>query len=138
MSNELRDEALAFVRGNPIGHLATIDGDVPWLRVMRAVRIDDDLGLWFVCRASSNKVRQVAANANVEISFWEGGRDLVVSGTAQKVDDAATKQAMWSDDWGRYFDAGKDDPEYCLLRVAPTKALYRDVEQTGFKPQSVL
>lgn len=138
MSSELMQEAVAFARAHPVCHLATVEGDAPRLRVMHAARIDDDLVIWFACGASSNKVRHIQANPEVEVAFWESPQDLVVSGTGEVVTDAETKHALWSDDWQRFFPQGKDDPGYCLLRITPTEALYRHMEHTGFMPQSLL
>lgn len=138
MSDDLKQEAATFARAHPASILATVDGDAPWMRVMHAVKIEDNLTIWFACGASSNKVRQTRANPKVEVAFWESPRDLVVSGTAEIVADAETRHAMWQEEWQQYFPEGKDDPEYCLLRITPTQALYRDVEQTGFMPNSVL
>ena len=138
MSEELLREAVAFARAYPTCHLATVDGDAPWMRAMHAARIEDDLTIWFACGASSNKVRQIRANPNVEVAFWDAGKDLVVSGTADVVTDTETKHAMWDDEWERYFEQGNDDPEYCLLRIEPTRALYRDLERHAFMPQSLL
>ena len=40
--------------------------------------------------------------------------------------------------WPLWSDRVKDDPEYCLLKIAAAKALYRDLEQHGFVPQPLL
>ena len=92
----------------------------------------------FACGASSNKVRQIQANAHVEVAFWESPGDLVVSGAAEVVENPGIKGEMWQDEWERYFPHGRDDPEYCLLKITPTKALYRDLEQHAFMPQQIL
>ena len=138
MSEELLREAVAFARANPVCHLATVEGDAPRLRVMQAARIDDDLMIWFACGASSSKVRQIEANPHVQVAFWASPQDLVVSGTAEIVEDVATKHELWEADWRRFFAKGKDDPDYCLLRVAPPEALYRHMEHTGLMPESLL
>ena len=138
MSEGLKTEAAAFAREHATAHLATVEGDAPVVRVMHAFRVDDGLTVWFACGASSNKVRQIEANPNVSVSFWESGQDLVISGTAEIVDDADTKAGVWQDDWTRFFPGGKDDPEYCVLKVTAAKALYRDLERHGFEPQSLL
>ena len=138
MSEELMQEAVAFARANPVCLLATVEGEAPRVRVMHAARIDDHLTTWFACGASSSKVRQIEANPHVQVAFWASPQDLIVSGTAEIVEDVATKHELWEADWQRFFPKGKDDPEYCLLRIAPSEALYRHMEHTGFMPESLL
>jgi len=138
MSDSLRKEAAAFAREYATAHLATVDGNAPVVRVMHAFRVDDDLTVWFACGTSSNKVRQIRANPNASASFWESGQDLVISGTAEVMDDADTKTAMWQADWTRFFPDGPADPEYCILKITATAALYRDLERHGFEAQSLL
>jgi len=138
MSEELNKEAVEFARAHPTSHLATVEGNAPVVRAMHAFRIDDDLTVWFACGASSNKVRQIRANPNAAVSFYESGQDLVVSGAAEIVADAETKAAVWQDDWKQFFPQGKDDPEYCVLKVRATKALYRNMEKHGHEAQQLL
>jgi general stress protein 26 len=138
MSEATKRDAIEFARALGTSHLATVEGDAPIVRVMHAFRVDDDLSIWYACGASSNKVRQIRANPNVAVSFYEAAQDLVVSGTAQIVKDAETKAEVWQDDWQRFFPQGKDDPEYCVLRITATKALYRNAEKHGFESQEVL
>jgi general stress protein 26 len=134
----MRTEAAEFARTLAISHLATVEGDAPVVRVMHAFRVDDDLSVWYACGASSNKVRQIRANPRVAVSFWQEKKDLVLSGTAQIVEDPQVKADMWEEGWERHFPKGKEDPEYCLLKITASQALYRDLDQHGFTAQGLL
>ena len=59
-------------------------------------------------------------------------------GTAEVVQDEQTKAEMWEDEWQQFFTKGKDDPEYCLLKVSAETVEYRDQEKTGFESTKVL
>lgn len=122
--DEVRRSALAFLRANPLTHVATVDGAVPQVRVMHTARIDDDFTLWYCTFASSDKVRQLQRNPAVALSLCSSGQDLRLSGTAEILRDAATRHGLWQPQWQRYFPQGPDDPEYVVLRVAISSVIF--------------
>ena len=72
------------------------------------------------------------------VSFWQEKKDLALSGTAEVVEDPEVKAEMWEEGWERHFPEGNEDPEYCLLKITASQALYRDLEQHGFTAQALL
>jgi uncharacterized pyridoxamine 5'-phosphate oxidase family protein len=42
VTSDLRREAIEFARKHPNSHLATVQNNKPYVRVMQCVRIDDD------------------------------------------------------------------------------------------------
>ncbi|MHC4718826.1 MAG: pyridoxamine 5'-phosphate oxidase family protein [Planctomycetota bacterium] len=138
MSEELKSKALGFIRAHRAVHLATVDDGHPRVRVMEAFRTDDDFTIWFAAGKSSNKVRQIGQCPNVGVSSYADEKDLEVYGTAEVLDDEATRHEMWHEEWKRWFPGGQDDPEYCLIKVTAAKAEYRDLKETGHKARQVL
>jgi general stress protein 26 len=124
MDAELHQAALAFLRANPLTHVATVDGDLPQVRVMHVARADDDFTLWYCTFAKSNKVRQLALNPAVSISACDGGRDLRLAGSAQILRDAAVRHALWQPQWLNYFPLGPDDPQYVVMRVSVSNVIF--------------
>lgn len=138
MSGDVKTEAMAFVRANPVGHLATVEDDAPYTRVMHAARVDDDFSIWYCCGASSNKVRQIRKCPRVCLTFWQAPADLRVLGSAEVLTDQQNRHEMWQDEWQRFFPKGRDDPEYCLIKVTPEVVEYRDTNKHGFNTQKVV
>ncbi|KPK82965.1 MAG: hypothetical protein AMJ81_08720 [Phycisphaerae bacterium SM23_33] len=138
MSSDVRSEAIEFVRDHPTSHLATVEDNAPYTRIMQVFQVDDDFCIWYVSGASSNKVRQIRKCPKVCVSIWESGRDARVLGSAQVLTDERTRRQMWREEWKRFFPKGRDDPEYCLLKVTPETVEYRDVNKHGFTTQKVV
>ena len=128
MSGNARENALAFIRNNPMSYMATVDGSQAWNRAMCTVKAEEDFTLWYVSMASSNKVRQIKANGSVCVTVWEGSKTARVFGTAELVADEAKKQELWDDNWERYFKGGKTDPECAIIKVTATRVEYQDVD----------
>jgi len=138
MAEEMKSKALGFIRENPIVYLATLDGDHPRLRVMAVAKVEDDFTVWFACGRSSAKIKQIEQCPNVALSAYAEEHDLVVEGRAEAVTDKEALRRMWDDEWKRYFPGGPEDPEYCLIKVTPASAHYRELKTTGFEAEDVL
>ncbi len=124
MEDDLRQAALAFLRQNPLTHVATVDAGAPRVRVMHAAQVDDDFTLWYCTFAKSGKVRQLALNPAVGLSLCDGEKDLRLTGTAVVLRDAAVRHALWRPEWLRYFPQGPDDPEYVVLKVSVERVIF--------------
>jgi general stress protein 26 len=127
-----------FVRSKPASHLATVDGDRPALRVMYCSRIDENLTIWFATSAASNKVRQIKANHEVVVKFYDDGKLFKAIGTADVMEDQRSKDELWEEDWTRYWPAGKEDPDYCLLKIRPREASYLDMHVDPLKTHKLI
>lgn len=138
MEHELKSTALDFIRENPVCHMATVEDRQPFSRVMWTVRAEDDFTLWYTSAASSQKMRQLETNPAVCLTVYDRGRDARVFGRASLVDDRATKDRLWKDEWKVYFPGGKEDPEYTLVRVDPERVEYRDLKRLGMKTATVV
>lgn len=111
-------QVMQFFREHPSTFLATAAGDQPWVRAMWVARIEDDGTLWYATGLTSDKVAQIRQNPRVCVAGGEGMTGARLVGRAEIVTDAATKAALWEDSWSNYF-AGKDDPDYTLIRITP-------------------
>ncbi|MEN3010680.1 MAG: pyridoxamine 5'-phosphate oxidase family protein [Candidatus Bipolaricaulaceae bacterium] len=59
--------------------------------------------------------------------MWEGSAYAQLFGTAQIVEDKATKEEFWDKEWEEYWE-GPEDPDYVLLYEEVHKAEYYLVE----------
>ncbi len=100
-------------------------------------RLDDD-GVWFFMSRSSDPVRDLAHDANVNVAYADPDRDAYVSlsGTARVVDDPERRRALWSKMNEAWFPNGPDDPDVALVRVEIASAELWDVRES--KPSQLL
>lgn len=83
--------------------------------------------LWFATGTSSPKVAQLQADPRVDIQFQVAPPDFVhvmVRGHAEIVTGPAEKERVWDVidyDLSAFWKDGPGDPEYTLVRVAPSR-----------------
>lgn len=85
-----REEILEFIEANPVGWIATVEGDLPHVRALRAFRARAD-GPLFQISEPKDVYRQLAENPNVEVCFNDQAQDIQVrvSGKVRFVEDDA-------------------------------------------------
>lgn len=88
------------------------------------VRFDGDV--WFFAEADSPKVRNVRANANVNVGYAGSSSWVSLSGTAEIVRDPAKNEELWNAFAGVWFPDGPTDPNVVLIRVHAESAEYWD------------
>ena len=82
--------------------------------------------LYFATSLESGKVRELEANAGVNLVLQDGRRFVSLTGYARIVRDRALIDRLWSEPWKVWFPEGKDDPSLCLLVIEPSEATYWD------------
>ncbi len=99
---------IEYLKGFPIAHLATIDGNQPRVRAMALILHDGDL--WISTTSSWNKVNQIKQNNRIELSIGIQG-------------DRGTGAARVT---GRAIDIGNRDLRHTLSEVIPWFNQYWD------------
>ena len=46
---------------------------------------------------------------------------LMLTGRIEVVEDQALKSALWQEGWERYYAGGREDPDYTILRLRPSR-----------------
>lgn len=83
--------------------------------------------LWFATDPRSPKAAQLRATPAVDLQWQTGEPDFVhvlARGTAEFVDDAATREHVWNHldyDLGAFWQGGPSDPTYVPVRIRPTR-----------------
>ena len=119
-------------------YLATVDGDQPRARPVTAM-VEDDMSIWVATFSTSRKVKQLAKNPNVCLSFVEhpdGDRAAVVLGQAVAETSPEQRRRVWKlspSDLTGYFPGGPGSEEYCLLRIVPRQIEWRESWESGNK-----
>jgi general stress protein 26 len=112
-------------------------------RAMATQKRADGADLWFVTTDGTQKLRDLAADAHVNLSYYKDRtREWVsVSGTAVVTRDRAKVHELYAADWKAWFpDEGdprhgtKDDPRMVLIGVNVHAAVFLEVN----KPQPVV
>lgn len=114
--------------------LATFDGTRPRVRPMTLIYLDR--GFWMVTSTSSNKVRQIRRNPDVEFTyqFSENDEDCGIRmlGKAEIIEAQDTRTSIakrlgfFNDYW-----SGPENPDYTLLEILPDELQY--VSPSGMK-----
>jgi pyridoxamine 5'-phosphate oxidase len=88
-------EILAFLNANPDCFFATVEGNKPRVRAIGIVKADED-GIIFEVGAFKDVYKQLSANPNVELCFFNAkdGVQVRVSGTVVPVDDRKLKDEI--------------------------------------------
>ncbi len=90
-----------------------------------------DGSLWFFMSRTSESVRDIANDSQVNVAYADVSADsyVSVSGTAAVVDDLAKKRQLWSKMAEAWFPGGAEDPDLALVQVKITHADYWDVKE---------
>ncbi|MEN3010140.1 MAG: pyridoxamine 5'-phosphate oxidase family protein [Candidatus Bipolaricaulaceae bacterium] len=126
---EAEEKLWEIVEESEIALLITQAEGYPRVRPMTLLAYEEEGGVWFATSKSSRKVEEIGKNPQVTVCFLdlEGGAYAQLFGTAQIVEDKATKEEFWDKEWEEYWE-GPEDPDYVLLYVEVHKAEYYLVE----------
>jgi len=94
--------------------------------------IDEGGVLWFFVSKSSELVRDLASEPQVNVSYSDPGKDSYVSvaGTVTLSEDRAKVEELFNPAAKAWFTGGPTDPDLQLLQVRINQAEYWDVKET--------
>ncbi|MDR0766231.1 MAG: pyridoxamine 5'-phosphate oxidase family protein [Odoribacteraceae bacterium] len=88
----------------------------------------------------STKVKQYRHNPKACVYFYDKRffRAVMLKGTMEIVDDTRVKQALWQDEYAKYYTGGADGGDYTLLKfTAETGRYYCNFHSTDFKTHAI-
>lgn len=113
------------------------DGGFPQVKAMLAPRGRAGLRVFrFSTNASSMRVAQFRRNGAACLYFCDPRtfRGLLLTGTMEVLEDAASRHRVWREGDERYYPGGVDGPDCCALRfTARTGRYYCDFHSENFK-----
>ncbi len=118
-----------LIKGIRIAMLTTVDENGSLhSRPMGTQEVEFDGDLWFFTDDTTPKVREVAREHQVNVSYAQpdDNRYVSVSGTAEIVKDKAKMEELWSPVLKAWFPKGLEDPNIVLLKIRVEKAEYWD------------
>ncbi|MCL2307138.1 MAG: pyridoxamine 5'-phosphate oxidase family protein [Proteobacteria bacterium] len=127
----MRDPAQTI--GNLIDHqsvsiISSIDSEgFPNTKAMLPPRKREGIKtFWFTTNTSSMRVAQYRANPNACLYFFDKRffRGVMLKGTMDVMEDAATKEMIWQEGDTLYYAEGVTDPDYCVLKFTARSGRY--------------
>ena len=121
-----------------LSFVGSVDGGgFPQVKAMLAPRGREGLRVfWFSTNASSMRVAQFRRNGAACLYFCDPRtfRGLLLTGTMEVLEDAASRRLVWREGDERYYPGGVDGPDCCALRfTARTGRYYCDFHSENFE-----
>jgi general stress protein 26 len=88
--------------------------------------VEFDGDLWLFAERDSRKVRQIAANPNVNYSLTSHSTWISVAGQAEIIDDRDKARELWNSWVEAWMPQGPDDPNVVLIKINGESAEYWD------------
>lgn len=91
---------------------------------------------YFTTNTSSMRVSQYRKNPKASIYFCDKRffRGVMMTGTMEVLEDAASKELIWQEGDTMYYPLGVTDPDYCVLRfTAENGRYYANFHSESFK-----
>jgi general stress protein 26 len=93
----------------------------PDMRAISAVKVDSLKSIWMLTGKNSDKYKELVKNPEcmlyaTELEDCAGYMELRLWGRVEILDDAASRAAVWRDDYLHYFPGWQDDPSICVLK----------------------
>jgi general stress protein 26 len=89
---------------------------------LASYQADKGLSIYLGTNTSSVKLREIGAEPWVSVYYMIPAefKGLCLSGKARA--DPEARAALWVEGWEMYYPAGREDPDYTVLRVDPLRA----------------
>ena len=117
-----------LVDAQSVAFIASVDADgFPMMKAMLAPRVREGLKVfYFTTNTSSMRAAQYRRNPKASVYFCDaaGFRGLLLTGTMEVLDDAASRRLIWRDGDTEYYPGGVDDPDYSVLRFTAYEGRY--------------
>src|SRR3569833_2226239 len=114
------DKVWSLIRGAHAALLVTVgqDGTLE-SRPMGCVQREFDGTIWFLTFAGSSKVKEIADNSQVLVSYARPAdyEYVSLSGRARRSKDRQKIRELWSEGFRVWFPSGPDDDDLALLSV---------------------
>jgi general stress protein 26 len=120
-----------------VAFISSLDEDgFPNTKAMLPPRKRDGIKtFYFTTNTSSMRVRQYRSNPKACIYFCDKRffRGVMLKGTMEVLEDAASKEMIWQDGDTMYYPKGVTDPDYCVLKfTAQTGRYYTNFSSENF------
>lgn len=126
--NELIRQFGPWIDARDAAFIASVDTEgFPQMKAMLPPRVREGLRVfYFTTNTSSMRVGQYRRNPRAAVYFCDAAafRGLLLTGTMEVLEDAASRRLIWREGDTEYYPGGVDDPDYCVLRFTACKGRY--------------
>lgn len=123
-----RNTLESLIDRQAVAFVGSVDAEgFPNMKAMLAPRIRKGLEVfYFTTNTSSMRAAQYRRNPKASIYFYDGTsfEGLMLRGTMEVLDDAASRRLIWREGDTEYYPLGVDDPDYSVLRFTALKGRY--------------
>jgi general stress protein 26 len=117
--DEAKGQGLALVNSAKIAMLGT-NGDDGYPNIKAMIKVENEglKRIWFSTNTSSKRVAQLLRDPKACVYFvdfdqWKG---LMLVGTVEVLQDAESRERVWTEGDEKYYALGVTDPDYSVLR----------------------
>jgi len=120
-----------------VSFISSLDDEgFPNTKAMLPPRKRDGIkSFYFTTNTSSMRVKQFRNNPKACIYFCDKRffRGVMLKGTMEVLEDAASKEMIWQEEDTMYYPKGVTDPDYCVLKfIAQTGRYYANFSSESF------
>ncbi|MCL1917074.1 MAG: pyridoxamine 5'-phosphate oxidase family protein [Peptococcaceae bacterium] len=120
-----------------VSFISSVDGEgFPNSKAMLPPRKREGIKVfYFTTNTSSMRVAQYRINPKACIYFCDKRffRGVMLKGTMEVLEDAASKEMIWQEGDIQYYSQGVTDPDYCVLKfTAQTGRYYANFSSENF------
>lgn len=119
-----------------VAFIGSVDGDgFPNMKAMLPPRKREGIKtFYFTTNTSSMRVSQYRSNPKACVYFCDRRffRGVMLTGTAEVLEDSESKEMIWREGDTMYYPEGVTDPDYCVLRFTVDKGRF----YSNFKSES--
>ncbi len=123
----LQQNVVELIENNHYSKLITFGPDnAPRGRIMTNLPLGKNMVIWFATGLSTSKIKDIKKNSNVSV-FVDDADDMTnasIAGKAEIVTDSRLLKKFWQEPFEFFFPGGPTNPDYCLLKITPTKLEY--------------
>lgn len=112
-------DSLELIGYSPIAMLGSIDSNgFPNIKAMLNMEHEGLKTIWFSTNTASRRVGLLRQNPKACVYYVDQDqfKGLMLVGTIEILQDAASRQRLWRPGFEKYYPLGVDDPDYSVLR----------------------
>jgi general stress protein 26 len=121
----IKKDVVEIIRADGIAFLTTVNlDDFPETRAVDNGfnrNIDENLNIYFASHTNCPKFEQIKRNSKASLYYvlLESMRNMRLFGTVEEVNDKSLKNELWRDELASYYEDGKEDASYGVLKFIP-------------------
>ena len=122
-----QEKVRKLIKDTKLAMLTSVDADGKLVsKPMATQDVEFDGDVFFIAERDSHKVRNIAANPQVNVAYASGSSWVSLAGHAEVVDDHAKLADLWNTFTDAWMEGGPDNPNNVLIKVRADSAEYWD------------